>query len=366
MALLRGRLGLYGLVLLSIPNVASLFGCASASAPALVTVTAREPFTETEREELATRQSNQLDEYAVGGAGSYLGSRCLDFCDMLTFDIGGGLGIEPHIQITRWLQLGLGGRIHGRSAGFITPFWEWKRQWGFYTETSAEFAILPFSFEYVKHRGSFASMEPYEFRKAGLNRPSDSVYRSQRDFWAVTLAYGAILIPPVADAKVEFHPVEFADFFTGLVGVDITHDDAGQGWGFRGRDAGQPPPPVAARAQRPASGPVYATQSIGLAQPSMTKGPFYDESSAELKARKLARGFCNVTMCLAEIPNGMFQEAYRTSPVTGSVIGFGKGLVKGSKRFAIGLWEMVTFYSPGRTNYEPYIEPEVIFQDYLH
>jgi hypothetical protein len=33
---------------------------------------------------------------------------------------------------------------------------------------------------------------------------------------------------------------------------------------------------------------------------------------------------------VAEIPNQMFQEAYRTSPITGSVVGAWNGLVKGT------------------------------------
>jgi len=98
---------------------------------------------------------------------------------------------------------------------------------------------------------------------------------------------------------------------------------------------------------------------------SSTKGPFYDQSLHELKARKLARGVANVTLCVAEIPNQMFQEAYKTSPVSGAVVGIWLGVKKGSARLAIGLWEIATFYHPGKNNYQPYIEPEVVFEEYL-
>ncbi len=43
-----------------------------------------------------------------------------------------------------------------------------------------------------------------------------------------------------------------------------------------------------------------------------------------------------------------------------------KGAVKASKRLVVGLWEVATFYHPTRNNYQPYIEPEVVFMDYLH
>jgi putative exosortase-associated protein (TIGR04073 family) len=97
-----------------------------------------------------------------------------------------------------------------------------------------------------------------------------------------------------------------------------------------------------------------------------TKGPFYDYSEGELRMRKFARGVANVFLCVAEIPNQMFKEAYRTSPVTGVVVGAGKGVVAAGKRLAIGLWETVTFFNPGTNHYQPLIEPEVVLQEYLH
>ena len=113
---------------------------------------------------------------------------------------------------------------------------------------------------------------------------------------------------------------------------------------------------AAASAQSPDE-PFYA---------SRTKGPFYAQSGVELRARKLARGVANVGLGWAEIPNHAFREAARTSPITGAVVGAGKGLYKGLKRTLIGAWEIVTFYSPGVTNFEPYIEPEVVFMEYVH
>ena len=100
--------------------------------------------------------------------------------------------------------------------------------------------------------------------------------------------------------------------------------------------------------------------------PSTTKGPFYYQSENELRARKLSRGLANVFLCVGEIPNQMFREAYATTPVTGVVVGAFKGTWRGAKRFAIGTWEVLTFYHPATNHYQPFIEPEVVFQEYLH
>jgi putative exosortase-associated protein (TIGR04073 family) len=100
--------------------------------------------------------------------------------------------------------------------------------------------------------------------------------------------------------------------------------------------------------------------------PSTTKGPYYYQSENELRMRKLARGVANVGLCVGEIPNQIFQESYKTSPVTGIFVGTGKGVVKGAKRLMIGTWEVFTFFHPTRNYYAPYVEPEVVFQEYLH
>lgn len=111
---------------------------------------------------------------------------------------------------------------------------------------------------------------------------------------------------------------------------------------------------------------IKAVPNQPMAYVSSTKGPYYYHNEYELKARKLARGVANVVFCPAEIPNQMFVEAYKSSTVTGAFVGFFKGIAKGGKRLAIGTWEIVTFYNPGSNHYQPFIEPEVVFMEYVH
>ena len=109
-----------------------------------------------------------------------------------------------------------------------------------------------------------------------------------------------------------------------------------------------------------------AESSSSTSRVSTTKGPYYAFSENELRTRKLMRGVVNMGLSIAEIPNQAFQEAYKTSPVSGAIVGAGKGVWKGLKRLVIGAWEIATFYAPMKNNYEPYIEPEVVFMEYLH
>jgi len=125
---------------------------------------------------------------------------------------------------------------------------------------------------------------------------------------------------------------------------------------------GKPTPPDSVGAKiKPAQ-----EERLGDVYASTTKGPMYYHNEYELRARKLARGFANVVLSPAEIPNQMFREAYMSSPGSGAVIGFFKGIGKGAKRVAIGTWEIATFYFPGSNHYQPYVEPEVVFMEYVY
>ena len=151
--------------------------------------------------------------------GRYLLSRALDFSDIISFDVGIGASALPHVQITKFFQLGFGGRTHGRLAGAGTPFFEWRRRFGAYHENSWEFSFLPWTVEYLNRQG-IGSVENYSYSHSGINEPEDDIYTQRRDFWAIGADANLIL-----DVLLEFHPIEFVDFFVGWFNADISEDD---------------------------------------------------------------------------------------------------------------------------------------------
>lgn len=80
-------------------------------------------------------------------------------------------------------------------------------------------------------------------------------------------------------------------------------------------------------------------------------------------SRKLARGVGNSLFFWAEIPKNMFRKGYSTYPWAGFWYGLNRGIEQGSVRLGYGLWETLTFFSPGHRNYEPYILPEFVLMD---
>jgi hypothetical protein len=55
----------------------------------------------------------------------------------------------------------------------------------------------------------------------GIHRPSAPLYQQFRDYWAL----GANATAGIVGVEVDFHPLQLADFFAGVVGLDFLNDD---------------------------------------------------------------------------------------------------------------------------------------------
>lgn len=149
--------------------------------------------------------------------GWYLPDRALDLVDILSVDLHAGWGLYANVRATRALQLGVGmrdvagvgwhghrslGVMYQQDAGFNAPF-------GFGAETS-----------WVGIAGT-AGAAAQRHDEEGLIGPSAPIYQDVRDYWGV----GASVTLLVAGAEIELHPVEVADFLTGIVLIDLSGDD---------------------------------------------------------------------------------------------------------------------------------------------
>ena len=102
---------------------------------------------------------------------------------------------------------------------------------------------------------------------------------------------------------------------------------------------------------------------FGVAESEAREGPLYKHSKSAKMTRKLFRGVGNTLFCWAEIPKSVFRKSYSTDIFTGVFYGIGEGIENGGKRLGYGVWETVTFYSPGQREYRPYMEPEFVLMD---
>lgn len=72
-------------------------------------------------------------------------------------------------------------------------------------------------------------------------------------------------------------------------------------------------------------------------------GPLYRNTYPSKVTNKLGRGLGNVIFCWCEFPIEINREIQNTDPVTGTVVGFGRGLWFTVRRLGLGVVDIVTF-----------------------
>ncbi len=147
----------------------------------------------------------------------YIPNRVMDTLDMFSLSIGAGLEARAEIRATRFLDYGAG---IGPSARLIK---EYNRQYGFGLENGYNMNFTNLIDESRTRVDSTRSVIDYAESYSGLVWPGMNIYEPQtgaRDYWEIggDLALGLGI-------HVGFHPVEFADFITGLVCYDLKDDD---------------------------------------------------------------------------------------------------------------------------------------------
>ena len=152
-------------------------------------------------------------------------NRVFDLLDVFTFDVHVGLGAYANVHVTRALQAGGGVRgIFGVGAHD-------QRIVGLSTEGGAGLVALALGTETVSGSafGFPGGIATGADSRTGLHRPSNEIYQTFRDYWAVGLG----LTAGVAGLDFDLHPVQLVDFLLGVIFVDFAMDDYGTTRGMK-------------------------------------------------------------------------------------------------------------------------------------
>lgn len=146
----------------------------------------------------------------------YLPDRVLDLLDVVTAGVHLGPGAFGDVHVTRGLQLSAGMRSVG-GVGLHE-----RRSVGLKSQTEAGFSVLmagaqSYGSAVVGSSGLYSAAGQW----AGVSQPSEPVYQSVRDYWAVGGSATALLF----GFEVDFHPVQLVDFLAGFVLIDFANDD---------------------------------------------------------------------------------------------------------------------------------------------
>ena len=150
----------------------------------------------------------------------YLPNRLLDLLDIVTVDIGAGAEFGVDAKVTHWLQVG---GMYGDKY-FLGKDYARQLGGGYASGWNYGFLCLASERRYVDE--TFGTTREFLLKRKSLSLAmpkEDFTYAQEiRDFWEVSVNAGWLITVGVA-----VHPVEIADFFAGLVLIDLKGDDYG-------------------------------------------------------------------------------------------------------------------------------------------
>ena len=144
-------------------------------------------------------------------------NRVLDALDVFSVSVMLGPTVRAELMATEYCK---GGAGIGYSAGLFKGY---NRQYGMVWQNGWYWALVVAQNESFEQGPLFGTPKAYQQNFLGVPSPYDEVYDfylGERDFWRIGGALGLIV-----QADLYLHPVEIADFVTGIFFIDLRADD---------------------------------------------------------------------------------------------------------------------------------------------
>jgi len=149
----------------------------------------------------------------------WLPNRIVDLFDIFSVSLGLGASVRAELMATEYCKVGGGSSWIG---GLIKAH---HRQYGVGVRNGWYWSLIAAQQEAVEMVGLTPGVHSYtqEVSDVDVPMPTDVVfdfYEGDRDFWRIGGALGLLL-----EGELYIHPVEIADFITGIFFIDISADD---------------------------------------------------------------------------------------------------------------------------------------------
>ena len=152
----------------------------------------------------------------------YIPNRLLDLSDIVSLELGAGAEFGVDVRLTRWMQLG------GRYGDKYFLGKDYARQLGGGYSSGWNYGLGCLTSERRYVDDTFGTTREFLLKRKSLSlaMPNEDFTYTQetRDFWEIGANAGWLVTVGVA-----IHPVEIADFFAGIVLIDLKGDDYGSG-----------------------------------------------------------------------------------------------------------------------------------------
>ena len=160
----------------------------------------------------SSAKADVLDKIAL-----YLPNRFLDALDTFTVSLGVGPVIRAELHATRGFAFGAG------AGAKVMAIKGCNRQYGVAREEGYDISFAMFNRVNLTRDGQSRLVQPFSIDEDGFPLPNQRLYEfynGARDYWGIggSLALGLA-------GTVAIHPIEIADFVTGIFFIDLKGDD---------------------------------------------------------------------------------------------------------------------------------------------
>jgi hypothetical protein len=147
----------------------------------------------------------------------YIPNRVMDALDVFTVSVGVGPVARAELHATRAFAFGAG------VGAEVMAVKGANRQYGVCREAGYDLSFAMFNKVSLVRDGQSRLIEPFEIDENGFPRPTQRLYEfydGARDYWE----FGGSLACGIA-GTLAIHPIEIADFVTGIFFIDLKDDD---------------------------------------------------------------------------------------------------------------------------------------------
>jgi hypothetical protein len=147
----------------------------------------------------------------------YLPSRAVDLADIFSLNLGFGPKVKGEGRLTRFVSAGGG---IGSSVNLVKDY---NRQYGCNMEEGWNAGFLWIASEESEVYRSTRGVQKYIYQFNGIPSYEESVYNwrsGARDYWEIG---GEVAV--LFHVRFALHPVDIADFVTGIFFIDLKGDD---------------------------------------------------------------------------------------------------------------------------------------------
>lgn len=166
---------------------------------------------------LGTAGFNAKADDVLSKMALYLPNRFMDALDIVTFSVGVGPVVKAELYATRAFAFGAG------VGAEVMAVKDCNRQYGVCREAGYAMSFAMFNKVNMTRDGQSRLVVPFVIDEDGFPSPNDRLYEfysGARDYWA----FGGSLALGIA-GTLAIHPIEIADFITGIFFIDLKDDD---------------------------------------------------------------------------------------------------------------------------------------------